>query len=284
MALDVAATVADLRAAVRRARDGGLTVGLVPTMGALHEGHASLIRLARQECGFVAVSIFVNPTQFGPNEDLDRYPRTWDADLATCAAAGAALVFAPPVAEVYPPGFCTYVEVTELQRGLCGASRPGHFRGVATVVLKLLLMAQPDAAYFGQKDAQQVRVIQQLVSDLNVPAAVRVGPTVREPDGLALSSRNRYLTPAERAQASVLFRALEAGREAVAAGEQEAAAVLARVRDVIATAPDARIDYVELVDHATLRPAERLEGEVLAALAVKFGGTRLIDNQVWRIG
>src|SRR5689334_12727243 len=208
MPLQLLHTIPDTRRAVAAARAHGQVVGLVPTMGALHEGHASLIRLARRQCGFVAVSVFVNPTQFGPKEDFTRYPRTLPDDLKLCEREGADLVFAPEPAAMYPPGFRTFVEVTELGEHLCGSSRPGHFRGVATVVLKLLNVVQPDRAYFGQKDAQQARIIRQMVRDLDVPTEVVVAPTVREPDGLALSSRNRYLDPAQRRHAAALYQAL----------------------------------------------------------------------------
>src|SRR5207302_8190172 len=215
-------TIAETRRAVAAARGRGLTVGLVPTMGALHEGHASLIRLARQQCGFVAVSIFVNPTQFGPNEDFSRYPRSLPEDLAVCQREGADLVFAPEPAEIYPPDYRAFVDVNELGEHLCGQARPGHFRGVATVVIKLLNIVQPDRAYFGQKDAQQARIIRQLVRDLDVPVEIVVGPTVREPDGLAVSSRNRYLAPAERQRATVLVETLPEVRRLFEAGERDA--------------------------------------------------------------
>jgi pantoate--beta-alanine ligase len=249
-------------------------------MGALHGGHASLIRAARAETGFVAVSIFVNPTQFGPNEDLGRYPRTWEDDLQLCRREGVDLVFAPTAESVYPPGYHTFVEVHELQDVLCGASRPGHFRGVATVVLKLLNTVQPDVAYFGQKDAQQLRILQQMVRDLDVPVRLRVCPIVREADGLALSSRNRYLDADQRRNATVLYRALEEARRLIEAGERDGAAVRRRMADLVTSTPGAVLDYAAVVDYATLRPLDRLRGEVLLALAVKFGTTRLIDNML----
>jgi pantoate--beta-alanine ligase len=274
----VAATIADARAAVAAARRAGRTVGLVPTMGALHAGHASLIRAARAETGFVVVSVFVNPTQFGPHEDLHRYPRPFADDVALAGKEGADLVFAPSVETVYPPGSRTFVEVTGLQDLLEGASRPGHFRGVATVVLKLFNIVLPDRAYFGQKDAQQVRVVRQMVADLNVPVEVRVCPTVREPDGLALSSRNRYLTPEQRRQAVVLSQALEDGRRLIAAGERS----VARVEGVMATrirlAAGAELDYARAVAADTLETPERLTGPTLLLVAARFGPTRLIDN------
>jgi pantoate--beta-alanine ligase len=274
----VVATAADLRRHVAEGRRGPRTVGLVPTMGALHEGHASLIRQARRETGFVVVTIFVNPTQFGPNEDLSRYPRPLERDVALCADCGADLVFTPEVATVYPPGFCTFVEVTGLQDGLCGAARPGHFRGVATVVLKLFNLTQPDRAYFGQKDAQQVRIIQQMVRDLDVPVEIVVGPTVRAADGLALSSRNQYLTVDQRRHALALSQGLTDAAARVAAGERDAAVLRRVLEDRIAATPGAVLDYAAVVDAVTLQPVETLTSPTLIALAVKFGGTRLIDN------
>ena len=274
----VAETVADVRRAVAEARGQGLSVGLVPTMGALHPGHLSLVSAAREENGFVVVSIFVNPTQFGPHEDFDRYPRPLERDLALCRQLGVDLVFHPPTAEMYPPGFRTVVEVTGLQDGLCGASRPGHFRGVATVVLKLFNIAQPDRAYFGQKDAQQARIIRQMARDLNVPVEVRVCPIVREADGLALSSRNQYLEPDQRWHARALYQALLAARSLIDAGERDAAVVRQALADRIAATPGAVLDYAAVVDADTLEPCTRVRGEVLLALAVKFGDTRLIDN------
>jgi pantoate--beta-alanine ligase len=247
-------------------------------MGALHEGHASLIRAARAETGFVVVTIFVNPTQFGPHEDLDRYPRTLQSDLESCRHAGADLVFTPEVKAVYPEGFRTFVEVHDLQDVFEGVSRPGHFRGVCTVVLKLFNIVQADIAYFGQKDAQQARMIQQMVRDLDVPIRLRICPIVREPDGLALSSRNRFLSPDERRQAVVLSQALREGRTLVEQGERDPDQVEHIVRRHIQAAPAARIDYVAVVDADSWQPTEPLRGNVLIAVAVKFGSTRLIDN------
>jgi pantoate--beta-alanine ligase len=266
------------RDVVAKARRGGLSIGLVPTMGALHDGHASLIQAARVETGFVVVSIFVNPTQFGPSEDLTRYPRPLAQDLQVCARTGGDLVFRPEPAVMYPPEFRTFVEVQDLQNGLCGESRPGHFRGVATVVLKLFHIVQPDVAYFGQKDAQQARIIQQLVGDLNVPVRLQICPIVRAPDGLALSSRNQYLDPNQRRQATILYRALEEARRLVEAGEQDAAEVQHLLTARIQETPGADLDYAAVVDADTLKPLTRLKGVILLALAVKFGSTRLIDN------
>jgi pantoate--beta-alanine ligase len=253
-------------------------IGLVPTMGALHRGHTSLMDLARTGNSFVVASIFVNPTQFGPSEDLSRYPRTLEHDLELCGRAGVDLVFAPTPEVMYPANYRTFVEVTELTDGLCGASRPGHFRGVATVVLKLFNLVHPDRAYFGQKDAQQVRIIQQMVRDLDVPVEIVVGPTVREPDGLALSSRNQYLDADQRRHATVLYRALCAVKARVEAGERDVDSLRCGMIDLVGATPGAVLDYAELVDADSLRSMSRVTGTVLAAVAVRFGGTRLIDN------
>jgi len=274
----VSRSVAELRAAVAERRDG--RIGLVPTMGALHDGHAALIRAARAESGFVVVSIFVNPTQFGPNEDLASYPRTMEADLEVCAEAGADLIFAPAVAEMYPERSVTFVEVKELDQVLCGQSRPGHFRGVATVVLKLFNIVGPDRAYFGAKDYQQARIIQQMVRDLNVPVAVRVVPTVREADGLALSSRNRYLSAADRALAPGIYRALLAVRDRARAGEVDVARLESALHAELESIPGARVDYARIVDAESLRSLGRLDRPAVAAAAVFLGTTRLIDNVV----
>jgi pantoate--beta-alanine ligase len=274
----IADTIADTRAAVAAARTAGKRIGFVPTMGALHTGHAALIRACRAECDYTVVSIFVNPTQFGPNEDYSRYPRTMDADRELCAAVGTDLIFAPSREEMYPPDARTFVEVTGLQDVLCGRSRPGHFRGVATVVLKLFEIVRPDLAYFGQKDAQQVAVLRRMVTDLNLPVAVRVLPTVREPDGLAMSSRNRYLDPAQRQNATCLYRALRQAEALVAAGERAVPVLERAMADVVAAAPGARLDYAEVRDANTLESISTVDRPALAALAVYFGTTRLIDN------
>lgn len=276
----IATTVAAVRGQVHHAREQGLSVGLVPTMGALHEGHASLIRLAAAETPFVVVSIFVNPLQFGPNEDLARYPRTWEADVEVCRREGVSLIFAPANEIMYPPGFVTKVEVERLQDGLCGASRPGHFRGVATVVLKLLNIVQPDIAYFGQKDAQQARLLQQMVQDLDVPVKIRIGPIVREPDGLALSSRNRYLDPIPRRQAVVLYEALREAQAALEGGGRDVLAIKRELEARIAATQGAVLDYAAIVDADSLQPITAPTKRMLVAVAVKFGATRLIDNVV----
>lgn len=272
------ATVSDLRAALARARAGGATVGLVPTMGALHEGHLSLIRAARADNDVVAVSIFVNPTQFGPREDLDRYPRDLEGDSVLCADAGADLIFCPSAEEMYPEPYSTWVEVEGLTDGLCGRSRPGHFRGVCTVVSKLLNICGPDRAYFGEKDVQQLAVVTRMVRNLDFPVEIVPCPTVRESDGLAMSSRNARLSPEERAQAPVLYRALRAACDRVRAGERDAAALERLIRSILAEAPLGEVDYVEIVDAGDLRPVTTLSGQTVMALAVRFGDTRLIDN------
>ena len=276
----VATHIDESRRLVAAARQRGLAIGLVPTMGALHEGHASLLRAARQECGYIIASIFVNPIQFGPNEDFARYPRPLEKDLAVCATERVDLVFTPGAATIYPPDFHTFVEVGELHDTLCGASRPGHFRGVATVVLKLLNIVAPDIAYFGQKDAQQVRIIQQLVRDLDVPVQVRVCPIVREPDGLALSSRNQYLSAEERKNATVLHRALIAARDLIEHGERDPTAVRRAMTELIAATPGAELDYAEVVDVNSLHRPASVRGRILLAVAVRFGQTRLIDNEL----
>jgi pantoate--beta-alanine ligase len=275
-------TVADLRAELHAARRADKTIGLVPTMGALHEGHLELIRRARAENDVVVVSLFVNPAQFGPNEDLEAYPRDEARDAAEAEALGADVLFAPPVEEVYPPGFATTVSVAGLTEVLDGHAErrgPEHFAGVTTVVTKLLNMAQPTAAYFGQKDAQQALVIKRLVRDLDIPVRVEVVPTVREPDGLAMSSRNAYLTDEERERALGLSRALEAADREVAAGRRDAQSVLAAASDEL----DARgivPEYLELRSADDLSPTDRVNGRTLLAVAARVGRARLIDNVI----
>lgn len=278
MPLAIAETVAQVRQQVATARQQGRRIGLVPTMGALHAGHVSIIRAARAQTGFVVVSIFVNPAQFGPGEDFTRYPRPADADRQLCAAEGVDLVFQPPAEVIYPPDYRTYVEVHQLQDLWEGASRPGHFRGVATVVLKLFNIVGADVAYFGQKDAQQACIIGQMIRDLEVPIQMAICPIVRDPDGLALSSRNQYLDPDQRRHAAVLYRALEAGRCLIAQGTRDADQVRQVMTDLIAVAPGAVLDYAAVVDAQSLQPLQRLQGQVLLAVAVRFGQTRLIDN------
>ena len=274
----VVSTIQDLRRHLAEARRKHGTIGFVPTMGALHEGHASLLRMARARNEFLVASVFVNPTQFGPREDLSRYPRPFNEDVALCATCGVDLIFHPSPEEIYPPGFQTFVEVTELGSVLEGAARPGHFRGVATVVLKLLLLVQPTRAYFGQKDAQQVAVIQRMVADLAVPVEIVVGATVRESDGLALSSRNRYLDDIQRRRATALHDALQAGRRLHAGGVLDAARLRQAMSQLLGTVPGAEVDYAEVVDPRTFHPLDALDRPALLALAVRFGSTRLIDN------
>jgi pantoate--beta-alanine ligase len=274
----VVTTVAQLRDELAAARRVGKKIGLVPTMGALHEGHLSLVRAAKAECDYTVVSIYVNPTQFGPNEDLAKYPRTLQGDLTLLAGCRTDLVFTPSNEEMYPPGHVTWVEVGAVAEPLEGVCRPGHFRGVATVVLKLFNMVQPDAAYFGQKDFQQALVIRKMVADLDVPVAIRVCPIVREPDGLAMSSRNRYLSAAARQRALVLWKSLQLAGELIQRGERSARAIETQMRALVKTAEDARIDYVALADPETLQPIETIAGRTLAALAVRIENTRLIDN------
>ncbi len=266
------------KAALRAARAPLAGVGLVPTMGYLHEGHLSLVSRARTECGQAAVSIFVNPTQFGPGEDLSRYPRDLERDLAVLERAGAALVFVPEAAEIYPPGFATRIEVGPVAAPLEGAVRPGHFAGVATVVAKLINLVRPERVYFGQKDAQQCVVVRRMIRDLDLPVAMVVGETVREPDGLALSSRNAYLDPSQRARAPVLYRALSAGRACYESGERDAARLRAVMQGVLTEAGETAIDYVSVADAETLLECATVEGGALLSLAVRFGATRLIDN------
>ncbi len=271
-------TVSELREELAPARRGGLRVGLVATMGALHEGHLSLIRAARRECGLVVVSLFVNPAQFNEASDLERYPRDEARDRDLAEQAGADVLFAPSAEEVYPAGFSSSVEVLGVSERLEGEARgPAHFRGVTTVVAKLLGMAQPDVAYFGQKDAQQVVVIRRLVEDLNLPVQIRALPTVREPDGLAMSSRNALLSPDERMRALSLWGALNEALTLVQQGERSAAALAERARARLLAA-GAEPDYVALVHPGTLEPVERLDGEVLLAIAARVGDVRLIDN------
>jgi pantoate--beta-alanine ligase len=274
----VVTTIAEVRKAVADARARGQRIGFVPTMGALHEGHAALVRAARAASGFVVVSIFVKPTQVGRKVDFAKYPRTLEADQKLCAEAGAHLIFAPAVAEMYPANSLTFVEVGELGDRLCGASRPGHFRGVCTVVLKLFNIVLPDAAHFGAKDYQQARILSQMVRDLNVPVGVRIEPTVREPDGLALSSRNRYLSESERAAAPHIYRALRATRAKAQAGETDVAKLEAALRAELEAIPGARVDYASVVDAETLQPLATLDRPAAAAAAVYLGTTRLIDN------
>ena len=273
--------VADLRRIVARWRHAGETIAFVPTMGAIHAGHLSLVARARAAADRVVASIFVNPLQFGPSEDFRRYPRTPRTDRAAFAAAGVDLLWEPAVEDVYPPGDHTRVRVNGLTERLEGESRPGHFEGVTTVVLRLLNAVRPDVLWLGQKDAQQARVLEQMVRDLHVPVRVRRAPTVREADGLALSSRNRYLSPDERRQAAALSRGLRAARARLDAGERSAARIAATVRGAWKGMRDVKEGYVAVVDAGTLEPVTRVRGRVLVAVAARVGRARLIDNFEW---
>ena len=277
-------TISELRAHVAELRRQGKTLGLVPTMGALHEGHLSLVRASREECDVTIVTIFVNPAQFAPNEDLDAYPRTLEADLQKLAEVGADLVFAPTNEEVYGPRHATWVTVDSVSKPLEGEQRPDHFRGVATVVAKLFNMAQADVAYFGQKDYQQTLVIRRMVEDLNLPIAIRICPIVREPDGLAMSSRNVYLSPNARSEATALYQSLCLARELIERGDRDTSTIIDRMRERIEQSELAQIDYITIADAQTLDVIGTLPTEldrnsaVVIALAVKIDGTRLIDN------
>jgi pantoate--beta-alanine ligase len=278
--MKLCSTIGEARAVCRRARALGKRLGLVPTMGALHEGHLSLVRAARAQCDAVAVSIFVNPTQFGPTEDLDKYPRTFERDCQLLKKEGVAIVFAPSAEEMYPQGEVTWVVVEGLSEMLDGRSRPGHFRGVTTVVSKLFHIVEPDAAFFGQKDAAQLAVIRRMVRDLNFPVDIVACPIIREPDGLAMSSRNAYLKPDERLRALALQRSLRRVQEEFGAGERNASRLIAAATEVFAQEPQVRLDYLEIVDPDTLEAIERITGKTLVAVAAYVGTTRLIDNVI----
>jgi pantoate--beta-alanine ligase len=274
----ICATIEEMRAACRTLRQGGRRLGFVPTMGALHEGHLSLVRAARNSCAVVAASIFVNPAQFGPGEDLAKYPRSFERDRELLETEGVELLFAPSVGEMYPAGAATWVTVEGLSDKLDGRSRPGHFRGVTTVVAKLFHIVEPDAAFFGQKDAAQAAIIRRMVRDLNFAVEIVVGPIVRESDGLAMSSRNAYLDPHQRKQALVLHRSLMLVKSLVDQGERSAANLIAAARKELAAEPAARLDYFEIVDPDTLDPVADISRNALAMVAAFLGTTRLIDN------
>ena len=276
--MDICYTIKDVRERVNAWKREGLTIGFVPTMGYLHEGHKSLMQAARANNDRVVVSVFVNPMQFGPNEDLESYPRDFEKDSALCESVGVDLIFHPEPKEMYSDGFCSYVDMNGLTTELCGKSRPIHFRGVQTVVLKLFNIVKPDRAYFGQKDAQQLAVIKRMVKDLNVDTEIVGCPIVREADGLAKSSRNTYLNPDERKAALILSRSLKLGRELIENGETDSKAVIKAITDSINTEPLAKIDYVDVVDFDTITPVDKIGKSVLVAIAVYIGKTRLIDN------
>ena len=279
--MKIVETIQEVRDQVKEWRKQGLTVGLVPTMGYLHEGHKSLIDRAVAENDKVVVSVFVNPMQFGPKEDLASYPRDLDRDAALCEGAGAALIFHPQPEEMYHDDFSSFVDMNTLTGGLCGKTRPIHFRGVCTVVSKLFNIVVPDKAYFGQKDAQQLAVIRHMVSDLNFGIEIVGCPIIREEDGLAKSSRNTYLSDAERKAALILSQSLKEGKKQLEAGEKDAAKVRATITAKLESEPLAKIDYVEVVDWNTLESVETMDGQVLVAIAVYIGKTRLIDNFIF---
>lgn len=275
--------IEDIKDFVREAKKQNKTIGFVPTMGYLHRGHLSLIEKARQQCDVVIASIFVNPIQFGAGEDFEQYPRDLTRDLELAKSVGVDAVFAPEVKEMYPQGFATFIDLEKITEPLCGRSRPGHFRGVATVVTKLFNIVEADFAFFGQKDAQQVVIIRKMVADLNMNLQIVTAPIVREEDGLAMSSRNVYLNPDERKAALVLSRSLEKARETIERGERNPSSLQMLTTGMINKEPLAKIDYVEILGLPNLEPMDKLEGEFLIALAVRFGNTRLIDNLVMEV-
>jgi pantoate--beta-alanine ligase len=276
--MEIVRTVSWMKQIGRAARHEDRVLGFVPTMGALHKGHASLMQAAKAQCSPVVVSIFVNPKQFGPTEDFQKYPRTLESDRALLESLGVDYLFAPPAEEIYPQGFRTLVNVEGLSNRLEGRSRPGHFQGVATVVLKLFEIVQPRFAYFGRKDAQQCRIIQQMATDLNLDTEIVVSPIVREPDGLALSSRNAYLSPDDRRAGTALYRSLEGLRAEISAGQRDAAHLIAAARHVLDSEPGVKTDYVEIVDAESLEPVTLLRNRSLVLIAARVGKTRLIDN------
>ncbi|MGB8227000.1 MAG: pantoate--beta-alanine ligase [Sedimentisphaerales bacterium] len=276
--MEIVKTIDRVRKIISRAKSAGKKIGLVPTMGALHEGHFSLIRAAKKQTKFVVVSIFVNPAQFGPGEDLAKYPRPFKKDINACRKLGVDVVFAPTVKQMYPEENITWVNVEKLSEFLCGKSRPGHFRGVATVCSKLFNIVGPDIAFFGQKDAQQAIVIQRMAADLNMPLKIVVCPTVREKDGLAMSSRNAYLKSKERKDAALLYAALQEAEVFIAAGERRSKTLVSQMKKILKISRQIKIDYIKIVDAKTLEDVSRVKGKVLIAVAAKIGKTRLIDN------
>jgi len=276
--MEIAKTIELTKKFVAAARRQDKTVGLVPTMGALHIGHVSLIQTARKQTDFVVISIFVNPTQFGPSEDFDKYPRPFDDDLQICREQGVDLVFSPDTNQMYPTQNITWVNVEKLTESLCGRTRQGHFRGVTTVCAKLFNIVQPDVAFFGQKDAQQAVVIKRMVADLNMPLKIRICPTVRESDGLAVSSRNKYLSESERKDAMLLYKSLQKAKQLIQAGVTEPEKIIAETKKILAQSSLFEPEYIEIVDPETLEPLEPVTGAVLIAVAARCGSARLIDN------
>ncbi len=283
MSVTVTRTPAEVKEVIKEWKKQGYSIGLVPTMGYLHEGHGSLIKKAVEENDKVMVSVFVNPIQFGPNEDLETYPRDFDADLKMIESLGADMVFHPEPSDMYASDFSTTVSVAGVSENLCGAKRPGHFNGVCTVVTKLFNLSEADRAYFGQKDAQQLAVVRRMVRDLNVNIEIIGCPIIREDDGLAKSSRNTYLSSEERQAATVLNKALIAGKQMVEEGEKSALAVKTRIEDIISKEPHAKIDYVEITDWNSIEPVDIIDGSILCAIAVYIGNTRLIDNFIYEV-
>ena len=276
--MEITEKIATVRKRVEQARRDGKRIGLVPTMGALHAGHMSLIDTAVQKCDYVVVSIFVNPTQFGPNEDLDEYPRDLEADSRLCDEAGVELIFAPDVDRMYPSRNMTWVNVEELTAELCGRFRPGHFQGVTTVCNKLFNIVRPDVAFFGQKDAQQAIVIKRMVADTNLPLEIEICPTVRENDGLAMSSRNKYLDEQQRKDALLLYKALTRGRQLVHRGARDSRQIIAAMHEILQSAPNVAVEYLSIVDPETLAELETITERAIIAVAARVGMTRLIDN------
>ena len=276
--MEIAKTIESVRNLVKAARSQGKKIGLVPTMGALHIGHISLIEAAVKRCEFVVVSIFVNPTQFGPGEDFEKYPRPLDADLEICKKAGVDVVFAPAQEQMYGAENLTWINVEKLTEQLCGQSRPVHFRGVTTVCAKLFNIVEPDIAFFGQKDGQQAIVIKRMVADLNMPLEIAICPTIREPDGLAVSSRNKYLTPEQKKDATLIYKSLQKCREMIDARVTDSETIIAEMRKILSQAPSIKIEYISIVDAETLQTTDLIARQVLAAVAVRIGSARLIDN------
>lgn len=281
--MKVIRNIKEMAEVAKKHRQRRKSIGLVPTMGALHEGHLSLIRQARRENVFVVVSIFVNPAQFGPKEDLKSYPRPFKNDLASCLKEGVDIIFYPKARQMYPEGYKTYVEVKNLSGLLCAKSRPGHFKGVATIVTKFFNIVQPDSAYFGQKDAQQAVIIKKMVKDLNIPVKIQVLPTVREKSGLAMSSRNLYLKKEERGRATALYEALYKAKNLINLGSKDCQAIITQMKNIMIRRGVTRIDYISIVDMENLLPIKKIKGKVLIALAVWIGKTRLIDNTIVRL-
>ena len=276
--MEVAKKIESVRNLVKAARSKGKKIGLVPTMGALHIGHISLIEAAVKKCDFVVVSIFVNPTQFGPGEDFEKYPRPLEADLKICRNTGVDVVFAPTTEQMYPQENLTWVNVEKLTEQLCGQFRPRYFRGVTTVCAKLFNIVEPDITFFGQKDAQQAIVIKRMVADLNMPLEIAICPTIREPDGLAVSSRNKYLTPEQKKDATLIYKSLQKCRQMIDAGVTDSETIIAEMRKILSQAPSIKIEYISIVDAETLQTTDHIARQVLAAVAVRIGQARLIDN------